>query len=359
MVYTKKPLVTAGGKSLKKGSLVDWIRSTANALAETMDLCQAGEVKWVPPVLEGNQPNLWSLILAEAPANVPLEKKSPGWLTIGRGYDLLCALFRLLRAELIPADGESAAFAEKVSQSLYNALRIHQFIPKTVPWPNRKGRQKVRGLVPGRVLRVKVRLLAVTPKTWREFLVADCSLDCLSAHIQAAMGWTGHQNYQFIQDKNVFKDLDWYDYGHSCLDWRDFNKGNWDPLKPQPLLDAKRYALSSYLEKPAPDGFVLRYCYESGDKDDPWLHDVTLWPHRDSPGDEVLPVCTGGRMACPLEEGILGPLDFMHFKGGLVSQCAVEKEENTTWLERVRPLHDFSRFDKDVATENMRRVHRG
>jgi hypothetical protein len=279
-------------------------------------------------------------------------------MTIGWGFDLFRSLFRLVRGGQVSPGGECLNFAKAYSQSLYDAARRFLFTPETKPWANRSRRQKARGLVHGRVFRIHVSLQGVTPEVWREILVADCSLDCLNAILQVAMGWANHKDYLFRVNKQEYKDQDFFDYDFSQQEIRNFAKGVCDPTKPPPDLDSKRFSLSAILEKSGPNG-VIGYTYESSDAWDPWEHQVIIRPYNRAVKPGKLPICTGGAMACPLEKDTLGPEDFMLLWQQLKSKDPEERKEWREWLDKTRPLYDFNYFDQKEATENMRRILRG
>lgn len=338
--------------------MTEWLQTGIHAFCEVLQAVDVARGKWEPPLWQGCHLEIWEQMQAEALAWHQRKKPDPGVMTIGWGFDLFRSLFRLVRGGQVSPGGECLNFAKAYSQSLYDAARRFLFTPKTKPWANRSRRHKARGLVHGRVFRVNVHLKGVTPEVWREILVADCSLDCLNAILQAAMGWANHYDYLFRVDKQEYKDLDNYDYEFSQREIRNNLKGARNPAKPPPDQDSKRLSLSAILEKLGPEG-VIGYTYQSSDPWDSWEHQVIIRPYKRAVEPGILPICTGGAMACPLEEDTHGPEDFMLLRQQLKSKDHGERKEWREWLDKTRPFHDFNYFDQKEATENMRRVLRG
>jgi hypothetical protein len=340
-------------------SLAEWIQIWMSALSEGIEAGQTAEDKWTPPRWQGVHVELWQRMQAEGSDRIQFQSRGPvNRMTIGRGYELLCSLYRLVRTGMVPADRDTVEMLRQMAQSLYDAVRFQHFLPRTKPWANRRGRHKVKGLEPGRVFRVKVRLLIVEPVVWREFLISDCSLDCLHAHIQAAIGWENQKDYLFRDGNQVYEDQPWFSYQYSQFDLRDIAKGIAKPSNPPTKLDSKRFALSWFV-RDGRRGRILQYQYESDDAWDEWKHKVILRPHPGGVALRDLPLCTKGAMACPLEGFTHGPEDFMKLKRQLRKEGDLEGQDWEECLSKVRPLYDFDRFDREEATENMRRVHRG
>ena len=340
-------------------SLAEWIRTWASVLSEVIEEGSAAENKWIPPSWQGAHVELWQRLLAEEPAGIRIQSRVwASGMTIGRGYGLLCSLFRLVRAGMVPPDRDTVGMLRRLAQSLYDEVRYRRFLPRTKPWANRRGRHKVKGLEPGRVFRVQVSLLAVEPPVWREFLILDCSLDCLHAHIQAAIGWENQKDYLFRDGNQVYEDQPWFSYQYSQFELRDIAKGIAKPSNPPTKLDSKRFALSWFV-RDGRRGRILQYQYESDDAWDEWKHKVILRPHPGGVALRDLPLCTKGAMACPLEGFTHGPEDFMKLKRQLRKEGDLEGQDWEECLSKVRPLYDFDRFDREEATENMQRVHRG
>ncbi len=126
-----------------------------------------------------------------------------------------------------------------------------------------------------------IQLCDIKPAIWRRVIVADAiTLAQLHRTIQAVMGWENRHRYAF--------DIAGQRYGTPDADWPE-----------DPTMDARRYSLGQLLQgEPLP----IRYTYDFGDA---WLHRVKIeavTPLGSPQVLESLPLCMGGRNACPPED---------------------------------------------------------
>ena len=137
-----------------------------------------------------------------------------------------------------------------------------------------------------------IQLCDTKPAIWRRLVVADSmSLADLHRAIQAVMGWQNRSPYAFeVADQR---------YGTPNPDWPE-----------DPTMDARRYTLGQLLQGQA---LTVRYVYDFASN---WAHRIKLeavMPVGSPAALHSLPMCMGGRNACPPEhcQGIRGFADFM------------------------------------------------
>lgn len=125
-----------------------------------------------------------------------------------------------------------------------------------------------------------IQLCDTKPAVWRRLVVADSTtLAQLHQTIQAAMGWENRQRYAF--------EIAGQRYGMPDADWPD-----------DPTMDARRYTIGQLLQGRA---LPMRYLYDFADG---WLHRIKLEACTPVGSDAALmslPICLGGRNACPPE----------------------------------------------------------
>lgn len=126
-----------------------------------------------------------------------------------------------------------------------------------------------------------IQLCDTKPAVWRRLVVADnTSLAQLHQTIQAAMGWDNRHRYAF--------EIAGQHYGLPNADWPE-----------DPTMDARRYTVGQLLQGAA---VAVRYLYDFGDG---WLHRIKLeacTPIGSPAALTSLPICLGGRNACPPED---------------------------------------------------------
>ena len=126
-----------------------------------------------------------------------------------------------------------------------------------------------------------IQLCDTKPAVWRRLVVADSTtLAHLHAAIQAAMGWENRHTYAF--------EIAGQRYGLPHPD-----------LPDDPTMDARRYTIGQLLQGQA---LAIRYLYDFGDG---WLHRIKMEACQPAGSPEALtslPICLGGRNACPPED---------------------------------------------------------
>lgn len=126
-----------------------------------------------------------------------------------------------------------------------------------------------------------VQLCDTKPAVWRRLVVSDATtLAQLHQIIQAAMGWENRHRYAF--------EIAGQHYGLPDADWPE-----------DPTMDARRYTVGQLLQGNAMN---VRYLYDFADG---WLHRVKLeacTPIGSEAALTSLPICLGGRNACPPEQ---------------------------------------------------------
>ena len=126
-----------------------------------------------------------------------------------------------------------------------------------------------------------IQLCDTKPAIWRRLVVAESiTLAQLHRAIQAVMGWQNRHLYEF--------EIAGQCYGQPDADQPD-----------DPTMDARRYTLGQLLQGQA---LAVRYLYDFGDG---WLHRIKLEsvaPIASPAALHSLPMCMGGRNACPPED---------------------------------------------------------
>lgn len=125
-----------------------------------------------------------------------------------------------------------------------------------------------------------IQLCDTKPAIWRRLVVAESmTLAQLHRAIQAVMGWQNRHQYEF--------EIAGQRYGQPDAD-----------LPDDPTMDARRYTLGQLLQGQA---LTVRYLYNFGDG---WMHRIKLesvQPIASPAALHSLPMCMGGRNACPPE----------------------------------------------------------
>lgn len=126
-----------------------------------------------------------------------------------------------------------------------------------------------------------IQLSDTKPAIWRRLVVADSTtLAQLHQTIQAAMGWENRHRYAF--------EIAGQHYGLPVAD-----------MPEDPTMDARRYTIGQLLQG---QPLAVRYLYDFGDS---WLHRIKLEACTPTGSPEALsslPICLGGRNACPPED---------------------------------------------------------
>ena len=175
----------------------------------------------------------------------------------------------------------------------------------------------------------KITLLETKPPIWRRIQVADCTLDKLHEHIQAAMGWTNSHLHMF--------DIDGQQYGHP-----EFMDDGFDGFE---ALDSTVTKISKLVPK---DGqkFKFRYEYDFGDS---WSHEVLFEEFTPAVPGRQYPLCLEGKLACPPED-VGGVWGFYEFLEALADPKHERHEELLEWSGPFDP----EKFDPKKATKAMR-----
>ena len=174
-----------------------------------------------------------------------------------------------------------------------------------------------------------IQLCETKPPIWRRIVVADqTTFAHLHLAIQAVMGWQNRHPYAF--------ELAGQRYGLPNPDQPD-----------DPTMDARRYTIGQLLQGKS---LAIRYLYDFGDG---WLHRIKIEataPIGSPAALSSLPICLGGRNACP-------PEDF----GGsqAYNQClqAFEDPTHREHLAASRKLpqgFNAQHFDLQVAQNKIR-----
>ena len=179
------------------------------------------------------------------------------------------------------------------------------------------------------VWQLKISLYGAKPPIWRRVRVpAAMSLSDLHDVIQTAMGWTNSHLHQFeVGDRIYAAPNPFYD-------------------DPDPdTLDATSVRLGQVAQV----GETLRYTYDFGDD---WRHDVLVEQDVEPGSGVVLPVCVGGRRACPPEDvgGVWAYADLLE------SWQDPQHPDHEELREWAGPYFDPAAFDADAVTRSLRQL---
>ncbi|MFW5798210.1 MAG: plasmid pRiA4b ORF-3 family protein [Planctomycetota bacterium] len=207
---------------------------------------------------------------------------------------------------------------------------------------------------------IRVELKGAKPPIWRKLLVwSDCTLGQLHEIIQIAMGWTDSHLHEFrLRDRS-------HRPGAQEITQR-INEGNLDrlfldlmdgcrtfvsktPLEDDPFMeemdgeDEEAVTLGEVCPKVKSK---MTYTYDFGDD---WDHTITVQKIVDpQPGVEV-PVCLGGKKACPPEDcgGLWG---YYRLLDGLADPKADGHDEAVEW---IGPELDPDAFDLEEINAGL------
>jgi hypothetical protein len=177
------------------------------------------------------------------------------------------------------------------------------------------------------LLQVKVKLLGVSrPPVWRRLLVrGEICLDQFHEVVQVAMGWSNYHMHVFSTDS--------CEYGVA-----DSELG---------FLDERQMMLCQLLSEP---GDQIRYTYDFSDV---WQHEVTFEQVLDEDPEQLFPICTAGKGACPPEDcgSVWG---YAHLREVLADPSDAEHARMLDWLE-LENASDFdaAAFDIDAVNETL------
>src|SRR5207237_1559142 len=139
----------------------------------------------------------------------------------------------------------------------------------------------------------KITLRGTRPPIWRRIRVADCTLDRLHEHVQAAMGWTNSHLHHFRVGEQLYGDPDLMAENFKDVGDEDSTATRLSDLVP---AGGKK--------------FKFAYEYDFGDS---WEHELVV-EEVGPPGDaSEYPACLDGKVACPPEDvgGVWGYADFL------------------------------------------------
>ena len=180
------------------------------------------------------------------------------------------------------------------------------------------------------IFQLKITLQNIKPLVWRRVLVdAGSYLSDVHEVIQAAFGWWNHHLYDFEVDAKRYGVSDPND------DWS------------TPAIDEGFIRLDSI----ATVGSTIDYTYDFGDG---WNHEVIVEKRFPATSGTSVPVCVGGRRACPPED-CGGPWGYQELLDILADPAHPEHQERTKWLDRP---FDPDAFDPADFTRNLRMIHR-
>lgn len=177
------------------------------------------------------------------------------------------------------------------------------------------------------ILQVRVKLLGVSkPSVWRRLLVPhEIRLDQFHEVIQVAMGWSNYHMHVFCTDS--------CEYGVA-----DSELG---------FLDERRMTLCQLLSEP---GDQIHYTYDFGDV---WQHQITLEKVLEEDPEQVFPICTAGKGACPPED-CGSAWGYAHLQEVLADPSDGEHASMLGWLE-LESAADFdaAAFEIDAVNETL------
>jgi hypothetical protein len=179
------------------------------------------------------------------------------------------------------------------------------------------------------VWQLKITLYGAKPPIWRRVQVpAAMALSDLHHVIQTAMGWTNSHLHEFEIGGLMYAEP--------------------NPFFEEPdpdLLDASSVRLGEVLQV----GETLTYTYDFGDD---WRHSVLVEKEVEPDPNVVLPVCLGGRRACPPEDvgGVWGYAEF------LLAWRDPDHPEHQELRDWAGPYFDPDAFDSEAVTSYLRQL---
>lgn len=183
-------------------------------------------------------------------------------------------------------------------------------------------------------LTVRVDVDDTHPPVWRRLVLrGDLMLDEVHAVLQAALGWEDYHLHKFWPGphKRVWR-------GPSFLTEQDLAEGEEGVLEAEVQLD-------QLLREP---GDRLFYTYDFGDD---WTHTIRLESAAPLDPDAPQAVCSGGRMAGPLED-CGGPHGHNELVDAYLADPTLSglEEERREWLP---PGWDPTAFDRDEVDQRL------
>lgn len=167
------------------------------------------------------------------------------------------------------------------------------------------------------ICQIKITLNGSKPPIWRRVLIdSRYHLDDLHAVIQEAMGWDCSHMHQF------------YHSGKTYVEYNPEFGELWDGQQDE---SGKPIALFLQEEKDK-----LMYEYDMGDG---WLHTIELEKILPADKKQTLPICIGGRRACPPED-IGGMGGYEYLIEVMADKTHDEHKDMLEWLG----LNDASEF---------------
>jgi len=132
------------------------------------------------------------------------------------------------------------------------------------------------------IYQLKIELQYSSPLIWRRVLVkADTVLPDLHSIIQTTMGWDNGHMHQFVKGRKFYAPKQEEDSFFGV------DKSN---------INYEKVKISEVLAK---EKSKIIYEYDFGDS---WTHDVILEKILQVDTTVIYPVCTAGKMACPMED---------------------------------------------------------
>lgn len=177
-----------------------------------------------------------------------------------------------------------------------------------------------------------IQLCETKPAVWRRIVVSDSTnLAQLHGIVQAVLGWQQRQPYVF--------EIAGQRYGIPDADWPE-----------DPTMDARRYTLGQLLQSQA---LPIRYHYDFSRG---WQHRIKLESATPLPTPDLLqslPICLGGRNACP-------PENYDCALGFADAVTAILDASHPQHAQAVRSLGaDFAAkdFDLQLAQSRLRALY--
>jgi len=182
--------------------------------------------------------------------------------------------------------------------------------------------------VDAKAIQLKITLAGSKPPIWRRLRVSESmSLADLHTAIQITMGWHDEHLYEFEFKGRRFTALEWDEVGGG---------------QPSDTTTLR----SLHVRRPKTK---LRYIYDYGDG---WIHDVVVEGAEPTDPKEELPVCSGGKLACPPEDcgGIGG---YYHLLEAVSNPAHPDHADLSEWLG---PGFDPTAFDRDAVNVALGRA---
>ncbi len=199
-----------------------------------------------------------------------------------------------------------------------------------------------------RLYQFRISLQHIQPEIWRRIQVLDCTLDKFHEYIQAAMGWTDSEYFQFEINGKRYRDPE--SVGPDFLIPENVDPEGFDFKLLNYAINhiwGTSAALTRISEIVPKNGkrFKFEYYYDYAVF---WEHQIVFEKCLRAKKGRQYPVCLAGQRACP-PDGLYGIHDYADFLEAIADPDNEELEDMEDWVRSFDPEY----FDAEEATLEM------